>query len=154
MCAVLLRFQSFDDVRNVWIFARLDFRILFFETWAANVLTSVISGFVCMHVCTFRCWAVGMDRLFCSGRVMRFHLWERHRKGSPLVGVGECLCTHVRPTCLSVCHCRAERGFVFHWTSQRFTNWLSGLVSRKLAPTSAVFHLETPQIQSETAPGF
>lgn len=62
--------------------------------------------FACLRFLLLNC---GMDKLFCSGRIMRFYLCERDRKGSPLVGVGECLCAHVqlcvltKKTNMSVC---------------------------------------------------
>lgn len=91
-----------------------------------------------MHACLLLllpCCTVGMDKLFCLGLVMSFHLCmrERERKGSHIVGVGECLSAHIQLTCLSLSHRRAEQGFCVPHTSKRLLSWL---VPRKLASVS------------------
>lgn len=70
-----------------------------------------------------------MDKLMLGAS----HELLRERKGSRIVGVGECLCAHVqlcfltkrKLACLSVCHRRAEQGFCVPSASERFMSLLS-----------------------------
>lgn len=50
------------------------------ELESVEPLTGIISRYACMSA--FCCCAVGMDELFCLGRVMRFYLCVREKRKS------------------------------------------------------------------------